>query len=129
MSAQPLLKFEVQTAAELAEYLRAATSWREVEALAQHYPHWKREAWKLLSEAEQERIKYLKHWQDHPVAQKFPPGSLVRRINSTTESVGKVMHYWSAYGVDYVTFQVGPDIDWCRASFLQLVNTEKSTAY
>lgn len=123
MSAQPLLKFEIQTAAELAEYLRSATTWREVEALTQNYAHWKLEAWKLLSEAEKERIKYLKHWQDHPVSQEFPPGCLVQRINSNKGLVGKVLNYWSAYGIDYVTFQVGQDIDWCRASFLKLATS------
>ena len=119
MSAEPQLKFEIQTAAELAEYLRSAVSWGEIEALTRDFSHWKVEAWKLLSDGDKDRVLMLKRWKDHPVAKKFPPGCSVQRIKGTTGLVGTVLNYWSAYGIDYITFQVGPDVDWCRASFLK----------
>ena len=124
MSALPLPKFEIQTASQLVDYLQSAVSWREVEALTLHYPDWKNEAWEMLSEEDRERIKALKKWANHPLAQRFPPYSTVQRLDDSEGQTGKVINYWSAYGIDYITFSVGQDIDWCRASQLKKVRVK-----
>ncbi len=121
MSALPLPQFEIHTASQLADYLQSAVSWREVEALTLNYPDWKAEAWEMLSEEDRERIKAFKKWANHPLAQKFPPYSIVQRLDDREGQTGKVINYWSAYGIDYITFSVDQDIDWCRASQLKKV--------
>jgi hypothetical protein len=119
MSALPLSDLEPHSPEELAQYITSAQSWKEIELLTTAYSDWKVAAWGLLSEADQSRIKQLKRWANHPVAQKFPLGCGVERISSTQKQVGTVIEYWSAYGIDYITFKVGVDIDWCRASYLK----------
>lgn len=121
MTAVLIPEFELQSAQELADLLTEAETWRAVERLTTAHEHLKIEAWKLLSESQQAYLKELQKWKDHPVAQQFPPGVKVQRIGDPEELVGEVSHYWEAYGVDYVTFMVGPDVDWCRASFLKRV--------
>ena len=119
MSALPLADLELQTPQELAQCIASAQSWKEIEVLTTAYSDWKVAAWELLSEQDQAKVKCLKQWKDHPILQKFPLGSKVQRIDSHQQFVGTVMNYWNAYGVDYITFQVGPDTDWCRASALK----------
>ena len=128
MAALPLSRWELETPQQLAELLTTAQTWKEVEALGQAYSHWKREAWELLSPEKREYIQLLKQWKDCPTAQKFPPGCTVERVNSTQGLTGQVINYWSAYGIDYVTFRVGPDIDWCRVSYLRRVNLENKSS-
>ncbi|MDY7014879.1 MAG: hypothetical protein SVX43_15000, partial [Cyanobacteriota bacterium] len=113
--------FELQSPAELAETLKQALKWTEIEALSAAYPHWKAEAWELLSGDDRDRIKLLKRWKNHPVAQKFPLGCCVQRFDNSEGKRGKVINYWSAYGIEYVTFRVGEDIDWCRAQYLKRI--------
>lgn len=124
MTALPLSPWELQNPEQLAELLSAAQTWKEIEALAKAYPDWKREAWELLSPEKREYIQQLKRWKDCPAAQKFPLGCTVERINSAQGLTGEVISYWSAYGIDYVTFRVEQDIDWCRATFLRRVKAE-----
>lgn len=124
MSALPLSDFELHSAEELAQYLQSASTWREIESLVDAYAHWKVDAWKLLSKSEQDRIQELKQWKDHDVAQKFPLGCKVQRLNDTQGCQGTVVNYWSAYGIDYVTFKVGPDTDWCRATNLKRISNQ-----
>ncbi|MBP0020858.1 MAG: hypothetical protein J7647_25280 [Cyanobacteria bacterium SBLK] len=119
MSALPIPDFTLNTPQELASYLREAISWREIEALTGNYPHWKEEAWELLSDGDRDRIKLLKQWKDSAIVQKFPLGTPVQRLDDTENATGKVINYWHAYGIDYITFQVGKDTDWCRASNLK----------
>ncbi len=119
MSALPIPDLEPHNPQELAQYIASAQSWKEIEVLTTAYSEWKAAAWQLLSETEQARVKCLKQWKDNPIVQKFPLGCKVERMNSTQNLVGTVTHYWTAYGVDYITFQVGPDIDWCRANALK----------
>ncbi|MGB3532309.1 MAG: hypothetical protein WBA13_02205 [Microcoleaceae cyanobacterium] len=119
MSALPLPDLEPHSPEELAQYIISAQSWKEIEVLTTAYSDLKVAAWGLLSEADQIRIKQLKQWKDNPVALKFPLGCGVERVSSNQKQVGTVINYWSAYGIDYITFQVGSDIDWCRASYLK----------
>jgi hypothetical protein len=119
MSALALSDFELRSAADLAECLKQALKWTEIEALTSAYPQWKVEAWHLLLESDRDRIKLLERWKDHPVAHKFPLGCLVQRSNDTEGQRGKVVNYWIAYNIEYVTFRVGEDIDWCRAQCLK----------
>ncbi|NEO26529.1 MAG: hypothetical protein F6K03_06430 [Kamptonema sp. SIO4C4] len=119
MSALPIPDFQLNSPEDLAELLRDVQTWQEVEALTTAYAHWKVKAWELLSEEEKERLQTLKQWKDYAIAQKFPPGCTVQRLNDTQGLTGQVIKYWQAYGVDYITFQVGDDIDWCRASNLK----------
>ncbi|MBE9114672.1 hypothetical protein IQ249_02060 [Lusitaniella coriacea LEGE 07157] len=112
-------EFELNSAQELAEYLQSALTWGEIEALSGAYPQWKAEAWELLQPFDRDRVKLLKKWKDYPLAQNFPPYSIVQRLDEEEGMSGKVIDYWSAYGVEYVTFSVGEDIDWCRATHLQ----------
>ncbi|MEL7037283.1 MAG: hypothetical protein AAFO04_16905 [Cyanobacteria bacterium J06592_8] len=128
MTALPLSHWELQNPQQLAELLTTAQTWKEIEALGAAYPQWKREAWESLSTEKQEYIKQLKKWKDYQAAQKFPLGCTVKRINSTQGLSGQVISYWSAYDIDYVTFKVGDDIDWCRATFLQRVNLEEESS-
>lgn len=121
MSALPIPDLEPHSPEELAQYIISAQSWKEIEVLTTAYSDWKVAAWGLLSEADRSRIKQLKQWAYHPVAQKFPLGCAVERVGSTQKQVGTVISYWSAYGIDYITFQVGVDIDWCRASYLKRI--------
>ncbi|MCW6038778.1 hypothetical protein K4A83_21260 [Spirulina subsalsa FACHB-351] len=121
MSALPIPQFELQSPLELAQLLQSAKTWREVEALTTSYPHLKVAAWELLTEGDKERIKTLKQWQDFAIAQKFPIGCTVQRIDDAEHLTGEVVQYWRAYGVEYVTFKVGADYDWCRGSLLEKV--------
>jgi len=121
MTALKAPEFEINNAQELAEFLAQSQSWREIESLTTDYAQWKQEAWYALSKGDQQRIKKLKKWSNHPVAKQFPLGSTVQRVDDTEEQQGKVMDYWSAYDVDYVTFQVGSDTDWCRADNLKCI--------
>ncbi len=121
MTALPIPDFELESPQALAALLAEAETWREVEGLTHQYSHWKVEAWQLLSEPQMERLKLLQQWQHSPMAQKFPPGATVQRLDDTEGLMGEVKTYWQAYGVDYVTFWVGPDVDWCRASNLKRV--------
>ncbi|MDY6781224.1 MAG: hypothetical protein SW833_01485 [Cyanobacteriota bacterium] len=123
MSALALSAFELHSPTELAEALKQSLKWTQIEALTSTYPHWKAEAWDLLSGDDRDRIKLLKRWKDCPAAQKFPLGSSVQRHDNTQGQRGKVINYWSAYGIDYVTFRVGEDIDWCRAQYLKRIAT------
>ncbi|MDY7021712.1 MAG: hypothetical protein SWJ54_10175 [Cyanobacteriota bacterium] len=125
MTALPLSRWELQSPQQLADLLATAQTWKEIEALGAAYPQWKRKAWELLSPEKQDHIHQLKKWKDYPAAQKFPLGCTVERINSTQGLTGQVISYWSAYDIDYVTFKVGDDIDWCRVTFLQKVNLEE----
>lgn len=124
MTALPLSRIQLQNPQQLAEQLTAAQTWKEIEVLGQIPSDLKKAAWALLSPEKREYIQQLKQWKDCPIAQKFPPGCTVERINSTQGLTGQVLRYWSAYGIDYVTFQVGPDIDWCRAADLRRVQVE-----
>jgi glutamine cyclotransferase len=121
MSALPVPDFTLNSPQELAAYLRESVSWREIEALTDNYAHWKEEAWELLSDGDRDRIKTLKRWKDSAIVQKFPIGTPVQRLDDTENLMGKVINYWQAHGVDYITFQVGQDTDWCRASNLKRV--------
>lgn len=123
MSAVALSTFELHSPAELAECLKQALKWTEIEALTSTYSEWKVEAWKLLPESDRDRIKLLERWKDHPIAQKFPLGCIVQRLNDIEGQRGKVINYWSAYGFEYITFRVGEDIDWCRAQYLKRIAT------
>ncbi|MEA5500184.1 MAG: hypothetical protein WAN66_22345 [Limnoraphis robusta] len=128
MTALPLSRWELQNPQQLAELLTTAQTWKEIEALGKAYPDWKREAWELLSPEKREYIQQLKQWKDCPTAQKFPLGCTVERINSTQGLTGQVISYWSAYGVDYVMFRVGQDIDWCQAIFLKRVKADNQSS-
>jgi hypothetical protein len=121
MSALALSTFELHSPTQLAEALKQSPKWTQIEALTSTYAHWKAEAWELLSGEDRDRIKLLKRWKDHPVAQKFPLGCSVQRYDDSQAQRGKVINYWSAYGIDYVTFRVGEDIDWCRAQYLKWI--------
>lgn len=107
---------------DLAHFLEEVETWNVVEDITATYEQWKVEAWNLLSESQQERLKTLQKWKDHPIAQILPPGAKVHRIDDPDQLVGEVTNYWQAYGVNYVTFMVGKDVDWCRASFLERVD-------
>ena len=119
MTALKVPDFTINNAKELAEFLAKAQDWREIQLLTTAYPQWKDEAWYSLGKKDQEKIKKLKKWSDHPIAKKFPLGSSVQRIDDTEEQWGQVVDYWSAYGVEYVTFQIGTDTDWCQANQLK----------
>ncbi len=114
---------ELQSPEALAQRLQSTSRWSEVEALTRTYAHWKVQAWELLPEAERDRLKHLKRWHGHLVAERFPIGALVQRCDTTDGSSGVVSGYWHAYGVNYVTFKVGSDVDWCRAENLQCLAT------
>lgn len=120
MTALPIPEFKLHDPQELAGYLRSAQTWKEIEALTADYPQWKAQAWELLSGGDRDRIKLLKQWADCPIAKQFPLGSIVQRLDDPESQSGEAIAYWHAYGIDYITFRVGDDIDWCRASHLQL---------
>lgn len=121
MSTEPIPDFQIETPQQLAEYLAQAETWSEVERLTTAFAAYKVEAWQLLSEPQQQHILKLKQWKDHPLAQKFPFGCTVQRRNDPEKKQGKVTHYWSAYGVDYVTFEVDGFTDWCQAQHLKRI--------
>jgi hypothetical protein len=127
MSALPAPDFELHSPQELADLIATADTWREVEQLTAQYHEWKTAAWQLLTDAQQDRLRLLQKWQDYPVAQKFPPGAIVQRLDDAHDLTGEVKAYWQAYGEDYVTFMVGPDVDWCRASNLKRVSLPVET--
>jgi len=122
MTALPIPEFELNHPQELADYLQSAKTWKEIEALTRDYSQWKAQAWELLSQNDRDRIKTLKQLADCPVAQQFPLGSIVQRRDDSENQCGEAIAYWRAYGIDYITFRVGDDIDWCRASNLQKVS-------
>lgn len=107
---------------DLANFLEQVETWDVVESVTTAYTQWKVEAWNLLPEPQQERLKTLQKWKDNPIAQLFPPGVKVHRVDDPEQLVGEVTDYWQAYGIDYVTFIVDKDVDWCRASFLARVD-------
>lgn len=121
MSALPVPDFELHSPQALADLIATAETWREVEQLMAQYQDWKTETWQLLTEPQQDRLRLLQKWQDYPIAQKFPPGAIVQRLDDAHGLTGEVQTYWQAYGEDYVTFMVGPDVDWCRASNLKRI--------
>ncbi len=119
MTATLVAERSLQNPAELAARLQTLHRWSEVEALIALYADWKVQAWELLPATERDRLKDLKRWHGHPIAERFPLGALVQRRATTEDSSGVVLGYWHAYGIDYVTFRVGSDVDWCRAEHLQ----------
>lgn len=119
MSAVLVPPVQLDSPQELADFLQTVETWSLVEQVTTDYTQWKLEAWNLLSESQQERLKTLQKWKDHPVAQQLPLGVKVRRIGDPDGLTGEVVNYWQAYGIDYVTFMVDKDVDWCRASFLE----------
>lgn len=121
-------EFTCHNASELAEFLQTVETWAVVERVTTDYAQWKVEAWNLLSADQQERLKTLQKWKDHPVAQQFPPGVVVQRRGDREGLTGEVVNYWQAYDINYVTFMVGPDVDWCCASLLERVEPEMETA-
>lgn len=123
MSALPIPDFELHSPQELAKLLKSAKTWPEIEALTTAYGHWKVKAWELLAQSDRQRIQALKQYKDFTaIAQKFPLGCTVQRLNDTQGLTGEVTQYWRAYGVDYITFQVGEDIDWCQVSNLTRIH-------
>ncbi len=122
MTALEIPQFELHSPKELAEILMQTQNWKEIEALTSAYPQWKGDAWKLLPESEQERIKKQKKVSTYAVAKEFPLGCTVQRLDDTEEQVGEVTDYWCAYGVEYVTFLVGSDTDWCRGDYLKRIH-------
>jgi len=119
MTATLIAERELQSPAELAARLQTLSRWSEVEAAIAAYPDWKLPAWELLPATERNRLKDLKRWHGHPIAERFPIGALVQRRITPEGCTGVVQGYWHAYGIDYVTFKVGSDTDWCRADSLQ----------
>ncbi|MGB0561185.1 MAG: hypothetical protein ACPGVO_05210 [Spirulinaceae cyanobacterium] len=119
MTAVLLPSPQLQNPQDLADFLQQVETWRMVEKVTTDYAQWKVEAWNLLDAPQQERLITLRKWKDHPIAQQLPLGTPVRRIDDPDGLTGAVVDYWQAYGIDYVTFMVGSDVDWCRASFLE----------
>ncbi|NJL02821.1 MAG: hypothetical protein HC910_20480 [Spirulinaceae cyanobacterium SM2_1_0] len=119
MTALLVTERELHSPQELASRLQALNRWHEVETLTRTYADWKLQAWELLCPAERDRLKNLKRWHGHPLAERFPLGSIVQRHDADASCSGVVAGYWHAYGIDYVTFKVGSDTDWCRAEHLQ----------
>lgn len=119
MSAVLVPTIQLHNPQDLADFLQTVETWSVVEQVTSQYAQWKLEAWNLLSESQKDRLKTLQKWKDHPVAQQLPLGAKVRRITDPEGLTGEVVDYWQAYGVDYVMFMVGKDLDWCRAGFLE----------
>ncbi len=121
MSTELVPDFQIDTAQQLAEYLSQAETWSEIERLTTAFAHLKVEAWQLLTEDKQQHILKLKKWKDSEVAQLFPIGSTVQRRDDPEKKQGTVTDYWSAYGVDYVTFTVNGFTDWCQGKHLKRI--------
>ncbi|MGB2926709.1 MAG: hypothetical protein WBB82_15520 [Limnothrix sp.] len=121
MSIAPIPDFQVDTPQQLAEYLAQSETWAEIEGLTSHFSHFKVEAWQLLTEAQQQYILKLKQWKDHELAQKFPLGCTVQRRNDSEKQQGIVTNYWTAHGVNYVTFDVDGFTDWCQSTALKRI--------
>ncbi|MEM8638390.1 MAG: hypothetical protein AAGG51_06240 [Cyanobacteria bacterium P01_G01_bin.54] len=119
MSAVLLPSPKLHSPQDLADFLQQVETWCMVEKVTTDYSQWKVDAWNLLPEPQQERLITLQKWKDHPVAEQFPLGVQVRRMDDPDGLAGEVVDYWQAYGVEYVTFMVGKDVDWCRASWLE----------
>ena len=125
MSTEQVPDFQIETSAQLAEYLAQAETWSEVEKLTAAFPDFKVEAWGILKEDQQQHILKLKEWKDHEVAQLFPLGSTVQRRDDPEKKQGTVTDYWTAYGLDYVTFTVNGFTDWCQGNRLKRIYTAK----
>ena len=125
MSTERVPDFQIETAAQLAEYLAQAETWSEVEKLTAAFSQYKVEAWSLLEEDQQKHILKLKEWKDLEVAQLFPLGCTVQRRDDPEKKQGEVTGYWTAYGVDYVTFIVNGFTDWCQGNRIKRIYTTK----
>jgi hypothetical protein len=121
MSTALIPDFQVETPQQLAEYLAQSETWAEIEKLTTHFFHFKVEAWQILTEDQQQHILKLKKWKDHELAQKFPLGCTVQRRGDVEKQQGIVTDYWSAHGIDYVTFTVDGFTDWCQGQFLKRI--------
>ena len=121
MSTELVPDFQIDTAQQLAEYLVQAQTWSEIERLTAAFEALKVEAWGLLSEEQQQHILKIKKWKDHEIAQNFPLGSTVQRRDDPEKKQGTVTDYWTAYGIDYVTFTVNGFTDWCQGKHLKRI--------
>ncbi|OKH18356.1 hypothetical protein [[Limnothrix rosea] IAM M-220] len=121
MSTELVPDFQIDTAQQLAEYLSQAETWSEIERLTAAFAHLKVEAWQLLTEDKQQHILKLKKWKDSEIAQLFPLGSTVQRRDDPEKKQGVVTDYWTAYGVEYVTFTVNGFTDWCQGQSLKRI--------
>lgn len=123
MSTAPVPDFQIETAAQLAEYLAQAATWSEIEKLTAAFSHLKIEAWGLLKEDQQQHILELKKFKDFEMARLYPLGCTVQRKNDPEKKQGEVTGYWQAYGVEYVAFSVNGFADWCQGSRIKRIYT------
>lgn len=126
MSTERIPDFQIETAAQLSEYLAQAKTWSEIEKLTTASPEFKVEAWGLLAEDQQKHILKLKEFASFDVAQTYPLGCTVQRRNDPEKQQGEVTGYWKAYGVEYVAFTVNGFADWCQGSRLKRIYTAES---
>jgi hypothetical protein len=121
MSTELVPDFQIATPHQLAEYLAQAETWAEIEKLTTAFAPLKVEAWKILTEEQQQHILKLKQWKDHELAKQFPLGCTVQRRHDPEKKQGKVTDYWAAHGIDYVTFTVDGFTDWCQGKYLKRI--------